>query len=192
MSLPIAEAFQLFSDPHTAELVMPPNMRFRMTNEIPDANQARNHHSVSILLLLYPDPMAATRRVGRAAQLIRLCTAAGTVRALAASRNVFNLGRQGHAGARPVRVRAAVRPLRRVRLPDFFEGEDHTTFRISLASDGSRESRRASVRRRPSQSGTHTRTAAPVSRVLFQCERWEMRIAAIAGSKTPPFLAYAS
>ena len=34
VSLPLAEAFEVFSDPHTAELVMPPTMRFRVTNEV--------------------------------------------------------------------------------------------------------------------------------------------------------------
>ena len=40
VSLPIAEAFQLFSDPRTAELVMPPTMRFRLTNEVPEPIKA--------------------------------------------------------------------------------------------------------------------------------------------------------
>ena len=34
VSLPLAEAFEVFSDPHTAALVMPPTMRFRLTNEV--------------------------------------------------------------------------------------------------------------------------------------------------------------
>jgi ligand-binding SRPBCC domain-containing protein len=34
VSLPLAEAFEVFSDPHTAELVMPSTMRFRVTNEV--------------------------------------------------------------------------------------------------------------------------------------------------------------
>lgn len=34
MSLPLAEAFEVFSDPRTAELVTPRTMRFRLTNEV--------------------------------------------------------------------------------------------------------------------------------------------------------------
>jgi len=34
VSLPIEEAFQVFSDPRTAELVMPSTMRFRLTNKV--------------------------------------------------------------------------------------------------------------------------------------------------------------
>lgn len=40
VSLPIAEAFQVFSDPSTAELLMPPTMRFRLTNEVDEPIKA--------------------------------------------------------------------------------------------------------------------------------------------------------
>lgn len=40
VSLPIEEAFQVFSSPRTAELVMPPTMRFRVTNEVAEPLKA--------------------------------------------------------------------------------------------------------------------------------------------------------
>ena len=40
VSLPIAEAFQVFSNPRTAEWVMPSSMRFRLTNEVTEPIKA--------------------------------------------------------------------------------------------------------------------------------------------------------